>query len=89
MKLMKRDLKTLFQDSKMVAVVQNNASNAEDMMIIRHRLHKQGITVKSFPNKVMLMFLFYCPGYFLPFKTVKTPNRLIVKFDFSKSTDFV
>lgn len=51
---MKRDLKTLFQDCKMVAVVQNNASNAEDMMILRHRLHKHGITVKSFPNKVML-----------------------------------
>lgn len=36
----------------MIAVVQNNASNAEDMMILKHRLHKHGIAVKLFPNQV-------------------------------------
>lgn len=54
MRLMKKDLKTLFQDYKMLAVVQDNASNAEDMLILRHRLHKHGITVKTFPTKVAL-----------------------------------
>lgn len=61
MLIMKRDLKKVFQDCKMIAVVQNNASNAEDMMILKHRLHKHGITVKFFPNQVMLKFyLQYC-----------------------------
>lgn len=54
MLILKKKLKQLFQDSKMVAVVQNNASNAEDMMILKHRLHKHGITVKFFPNQVTL-----------------------------------
>ncbi|XP_044034825.1 39S ribosomal protein L10, mitochondrial [Siniperca chuatsi] len=57
MLVMKRDLKNVFQDYKMVAVVQNNASNAEDMMILKHRLYKHGITVKFFPNQVMRSFL--------------------------------
>lgn len=51
---MKRDLKNLFKDYKMLTVVQNNGSTAEDMMILRHRLNKHGITVKFFPNEVML-----------------------------------
>ncbi|XP_045925472.1 39S ribosomal protein L10, mitochondrial isoform X2 [Micropterus dolomieu] len=55
--IMKRDLKNMFQDCKMVAVVQDNASNAEDMMVLKHRLHKHGITVKFFPNQVMRSFL--------------------------------
>ena len=50
--LMKRDLKNVFQDCKMVAVVQNNASSAEDMMVLKHRLYKHNITVKFFPNQV-------------------------------------
>ncbi len=54
MLILKRDLKKVFQDCKMVAVVQNNASNAEDMMLLKHRLHKHGITVRFFPNQVML-----------------------------------
>ncbi|XP_067431799.1 large ribosomal subunit protein uL10m [Thunnus thynnus] len=55
--LMKKDLKNVFQDCKMVAVVQNNASSAEDMMILKHRLHKHNITVKFFPNQVIRSFL--------------------------------
>ena len=54
MKILKRDLEKVFQDHKMIAVVQNNGSNAEDMIILRNRLNKHGITVKFFPNQVML-----------------------------------
>lgn len=52
--LIKRNLKKLFQENKIIAVVQNNASNSEDMMNLKYRLHKHGITVKFFPNQVML-----------------------------------
>ncbi|XP_070782694.1 large ribosomal subunit protein uL10m [Enoplosus armatus] len=55
MLVLKRDLKKVFQDCKMVAVVQNNGSNAEDMMILKHRLHKHEITIKFFPNQVILI----------------------------------
>uniref|UniRef100_A0A1A7XSL8 Large ribosomal subunit protein uL10m n=1 Tax=Iconisemion striatum TaxID=60296 RepID=A0A1A7XSL8_9TELE len=55
--LQKKDLKKIFEDYKMIAVVQNNCSNAEDMIILKHRLHKHGITVKLFPNKVTRSFL--------------------------------
>lgn len=54
MLILKKELKKLFQDNKMVAVVQNNASNAEDIMILKNRLHKHGITVKFIPNQVTL-----------------------------------
>ncbi|KAF1373575.1 hypothetical protein PFLUV_G00240330 [Perca fluviatilis] len=57
MLVMKRNLNNVFQDSKMIAVVQNSASNAEDMMILKHRLNKHGITVKFFPNQVVRSFL--------------------------------
>ncbi|XP_029383891.1 large ribosomal subunit protein uL10m [Echeneis naucrates] len=63
MLLMKRELTSLFQDCKMVAVVQNNGSKSEDMMNLKHRLHKHGILVKFFPNQVMKTFLkgsIYC-----------------------------
>ena len=50
--LLKRDLKKVFQDCKMVAVVQNSASSAEDMMLLKNRLFKHGIIVKFFPNQV-------------------------------------
>lgn len=56
MLIMKRNLKKVFQDYKMIAVVQNNGSNAEDMKILKYKLHKHGITVKFFPNQVMLKF---------------------------------
>ncbi|TKS89459.1 39S ribosomal protein L10, mitochondrial [Collichthys lucidus] len=57
MLLMKRDLKKVFEDCKMVAVVQNNACNSEDMLMLKHRLYKHGITVKLFPNQVTRSFL--------------------------------
>lgn len=57
MLIMKRDLKKLFQDCRMIAVAQNNASNAEDMMLLKHRLYKHDIAVKFFPNQVMHSFL--------------------------------
>ncbi|XP_022598844.1 39S ribosomal protein L10, mitochondrial [Seriola dumerili] len=63
MLLMKREVKKVFQDYKMIAAAQNNASNAEDMMTLKNRLHKHGITVKFFPNQVMRSFLkdsIYC-----------------------------
>lgn len=50
---MKKEVQKVFQECKMIAVVQNNASNAEDMMILKHRLHKHGIAVKLFPNQVI------------------------------------
>ena len=49
---MKKEVKKVFQDCKMIAVVQNNASNSEDMLTLRHRLHKHSLTVKFFPNQV-------------------------------------
>ncbi|XP_012732425.2 39S ribosomal protein L10, mitochondrial [Fundulus heteroclitus] len=55
--LLKKDLKKVFEESKMVAVVQKNGSNAEDMMILKHRLCKHGIKVKFFPNQVTRSFL--------------------------------
>ncbi|XP_030611185.1 large ribosomal subunit protein uL10m [Archocentrus centrarchus] len=61
--LMKRDLKKLFEDCKMIAVLQNSSSSAEDMITLRHRLYKHNITVKFFPNQVMRSFLsdsIYC-----------------------------
>ncbi|KAM9424128.1 large ribosomal subunit protein uL10m [Pholidichthys leucotaenia] len=61
--LMKRDLKKIFEDSKMIAVVQNSNSNVEDMVLLKYRLHKHSIIVKVFPNKVMRSFLsdsIYC-----------------------------
>lgn len=51
---MKKECEKVFKDYKMIAVVQNNGSNAEDMMILKHRLHKHGISVKSFPNQVTI-----------------------------------
>ncbi|XP_067343394.1 large ribosomal subunit protein uL10m isoform X2 [Channa argus] len=61
--LIKKDLEKLFQNCRMLAVVQNNASNAEDMRLLKHRLYKHGIYVRFFPNKVVQSFLsdsIYC-----------------------------
>ncbi|KAM8837619.1 large ribosomal subunit protein uL10m [Spinachia spinachia] len=55
--VLKKNLKTVFQESKMVAVVQNNGCNYEDMMILKNRLHKHGIAVKFFPNQAVRSFL--------------------------------
>lgn len=52
--LLKKDLQTMFQDCKMIAVIQNNATNSEDMLLLKHRLHKHGIKIKFIPNQVIL-----------------------------------
>ncbi|XP_064780110.1 large ribosomal subunit protein uL10m [Oncorhynchus masou masou] len=55
--LLKKDLQTMFQDCKMIAVIQNNATNSEDMLLLKHRLHKHGIKIKFIPNQVMRSYL--------------------------------
>ncbi|XP_029934117.1 large ribosomal subunit protein uL10m [Myripristis murdjan] len=55
--LLKREVQRVFQDCKMIAVAQNNASNSEDMMLLKYRLYKHGIAVKFFPNQVIRSFL--------------------------------
>ncbi|KAM7381208.1 hypothetical protein PAMA_012179 [Pampus argenteus] len=86
-KLMKKDLKDLFQDCKMIAVVQNNASSAEDLLILKHKLCKHDIRMKSFPNQVMQSFLsdtvysnmtplFICPTVLLVCKERKVKEML-------------
>ncbi|XP_068161353.1 large ribosomal subunit protein uL10m [Antennarius striatus] len=75
--LLKKSLKNTLEDNKMVAVVQNNSCNAEDMLNLKFRLHKHGITVKFFPNKVMRSFMtdsIYCN--LLPL--IIGPNCLLV-----------
>ncbi|XP_030629879.1 large ribosomal subunit protein uL10m isoform X2 [Chanos chanos] len=56
-KLLKKDLQTVFNECKMVAVVHNNATNSEDMLILKHRLHRHNISIKFFPHQVMRSFL--------------------------------
>lgn len=56
MRLLKRNLETVFKECKMIAVLQNNATNAEDMLMLKHRLKKHDITIKFFPNQVMTDF---------------------------------
>ncbi|KAM6896939.1 large ribosomal subunit protein uL10m [Xenentodon cancila] len=55
--LLKKDLKNIFQDYKMIAVVQNSGSRSEDTITLKQRLYKHGISVKFFPNQVMRSFL--------------------------------
>ncbi|XP_051959146.1 39S ribosomal protein L10, mitochondrial-like [Xyrauchen texanus] len=55
--LLRKDLESLFKEFKMIAVVQNNATNAEDMLLLKHRLKRHNINVKFFPNQVMRSFL--------------------------------
>lgn len=52
MRLLKRDLEKVFNECKMIAVLQNNAISAEDMLLLKHRLKKHDITIKYFPNQV-------------------------------------
>uniref|UniRef100_A0A4W5JB45 Large ribosomal subunit protein uL10m n=1 Tax=Hucho hucho TaxID=62062 RepID=A0A4W5JB45_9TELE len=35
--LLKKELQTMFQDCKMIAVIQNNATNSEDILLLKHR----------------------------------------------------
>lgn len=41
----------------MIAVVQNSGSTADEMILLKYKLHKHGITVKFFPNQVVRSFL--------------------------------
>ncbi|XP_047466072.1 39S ribosomal protein L10, mitochondrial [Mugil cephalus] len=55
--LKKKDLKNVFQNCKMIAVLQDNNSKVEDMIILKHKLYKHNISVKFFPNQVVRSFL--------------------------------
>ncbi|MEQ2302631.1 YmL10 [Ameca splendens] len=55
--LLKKDLKKVFEECKMIAVVQKNSGSAEEMLVLKHRLFKHGIRVKFFPNQVTRSFL--------------------------------
>lgn len=57
---MKKNVQKVFQECKMIAVVQNNACNAEDMIILKQRLHKYGMFVKLFPNQVQQNIMCFC-----------------------------
>ncbi|XP_066522178.1 large ribosomal subunit protein uL10m isoform X1 [Hoplias malabaricus] len=56
-KLLKKELDNVFNECKMIAVVQNNATSAEDMLLLRHRLHRHEISIKFFPNQVVRSYL--------------------------------
>lgn len=55
--LLKRNVQQVFQESQMIAVVQNNGCTSEDMLILKRRLRKHGLAMKFFPNQVMRSFL--------------------------------
>ncbi|KAI4903657.1 hypothetical protein NFI96_033592, partial [Prochilodus magdalenae] len=56
-KLLKKEVETVFNECKMIVVVQNNATSAEDMLLLKHRLHRHDISIKFFPNQVLRSFL--------------------------------
>ncbi|KAM6164481.1 large ribosomal subunit protein uL10m [Rhynchocyon petersi] len=56
-RLLRREIAAVFQDNRMIAVCQNVALSAEDKLHLRHRLRKQKILMKIFPNQVMKPFL--------------------------------
>lgn len=72
----------MFQECKMIAVVQNNASNAEDLMILKHRLNKHGIAVRLFPNQVIANIVPPCCWFGLEL----TSSPLQVMLSFLKDT---
>ncbi|MBN3305457.1 RM10 protein, partial [Amia calva] len=55
--ILRREVEQLFQDNKMILVAQNNAITAEDMLLLRHKLHRLNVTVKFYPNQVMRLYL--------------------------------
>uniref|UniRef100_A0A8C6WQX6 Large ribosomal subunit protein uL10m n=1 Tax=Neogobius melanostomus TaxID=47308 RepID=A0A8C6WQX6_9GOBI len=55
--LKKKQLREVFRDNKMITVAQNSASSAEDLIILKHRLHKHEISIKFFPNQIVRSFL--------------------------------
>ncbi|KAG7280630.1 hypothetical protein CRUP_023249 [Coryphaenoides rupestris] len=56
-KAVTRHRRPVFQESQVIAVVQNNGSTSEDMLILKSRLRKHGLAMKFFPNQVMRSFL--------------------------------
>ncbi|XP_037547177.1 39S ribosomal protein L10, mitochondrial [Nematolebias whitei] len=57
MRLQKKNLKKVFEDCRMIAVVQNNHCNAGDMLVLKNKLFKHSISIKFFPNQVTRLFL--------------------------------
>ncbi|KAJ8264657.1 hypothetical protein GJAV_G00152200 [Gymnothorax javanicus] len=55
--LLRREVQAIFQECKMIAVVHNSSTNAEDMLLLKHRLYKHDITIKFYPNQIMRAFL--------------------------------
>ncbi|XP_013913390.1 PREDICTED: 39S ribosomal protein L10, mitochondrial [Thamnophis sirtalis] len=56
-RLLLRQVKEIFLESKMIVVCQYNYIPGNDMVLFRHRLRKYNIHVKFFPNKIMIPFL--------------------------------
>lgn len=75
---LKKEVQKVFQECKMIAVVQNNASNAEDMMVLKHRLHKHGMAVKLFPNQVMAHLVASCCRFGL--ERTSSPFQVMLSF---------
>ncbi|KAL0984226.1 hypothetical protein UPYG_G00138780 [Umbra pygmaea] len=55
--LLKKELHTIFQDCKMIAVIQDNSTKSEDMLHLKHRLHKHAIKIKFISNQVIRSYL--------------------------------
>ncbi|XP_043918221.1 39S ribosomal protein L10, mitochondrial isoform X1 [Protopterus annectens] len=60
-KVLFRRVVDLFRDNRMIVVFQSNYPSLEDMLIFQHRLHRHGIHVKVFPNKVLRSYLSTSP----------------------------
>ncbi|XP_077020737.1 large ribosomal subunit protein uL10m isoform X2 [Tamandua tetradactyla] len=56
-RLLRREVATVFRDNRMIAVCQNVALSAEDKLFIRHQLRKHKILMKIFPNQILKPFL--------------------------------
>ncbi|XP_029428380.1 39S ribosomal protein L10, mitochondrial [Rhinatrema bivittatum] len=56
-KLKHRQLEGVFRENKMIAVFQNNALPAGELLILRHRLLKHRIHLKFFSNQVVMLNL--------------------------------
>uniref|UniRef100_A0A4W5JTT8 Large ribosomal subunit protein uL10m n=1 Tax=Hucho hucho TaxID=62062 RepID=A0A4W5JTT8_9TELE len=52
--LLKKELQTMFQDCKMIAVIQNNATNSEDILLLKHRQIVYGLTMLTSQTASML-----------------------------------
>lgn len=56
-RLQKKRLEKVFEDCRMIAVVQNNNCNTEDMTLLKYKFYKHGISVKFFSNKVQIILV--------------------------------